>query len=55
MRGLKIEDLLAIPDFLYYGEANLYQENLDAFLTIAEELDLKGLYGGGGGNEKGKI
>ena len=42
MRGLKFEDLLARVDFLYYGEANIYQENLDNFLTIAEELDLKG-------------
>ena len=45
MRGMKLEDLLAIVDFLYYGEANIYQENLDTFLTIAEELQLKGLYG----------
>ena len=30
-------------DFLYCGEANVYQENLDAFLALAEELKLKGL------------
>ena len=54
MRGLKFEDLLAIVDFLYYGEANIYQENLDDFLKIAEELDLKGLNGGDGGSEKGE-
>ena len=46
MRGLKSEDLLAILDFLYHGEANIYQENLDSFLAIAEELKLKGLSGG---------
>ena len=51
MRGLKFEDLLAIVDFLYYGEANIYQENLDTFLNIAEELNLKGLSGGKGGRE----
>ena len=45
MRGMKSEDLIAIVDFLYYGEANIYQENLDAFLKIAEELQLKGLNG----------
>ena len=45
MRGLKYEDLAAILDFLYYGEANIYQDNLDTFLNIAEELDLKGLKG----------
>ena len=45
MRGVKSEDLLAIVDFLYFGEANVYQENLDSFLAIAEELQLKGLMG----------
>ena len=45
MRGLKSHDLLAIIDFLYFGEANVYQENLDSFLAIAEELQLKGLRG----------
>ena len=43
MRGLKSHDILAIVDFMYYGEANIYQDNLDSFLSIAEELDLKGL------------
>ena len=46
MRGLRSEDLLAIMDFLYCGEANVLQENLDAFLALAEELRLKGLTGG---------
>ena len=45
MRGMKSEDLVAIIDFLYCGEANVYQENLDSFLAIAEELKLKGLTG----------
>ena len=43
MRGVRSEDLLAIIDFLYFGEANVFQENLDSFLAIAEELQLKGL------------
>ena len=45
MRGVKHHDLLAIVDFLYCGEANVFQENLDSFLVIAEELQLKGLMG----------
>ena len=45
MRGMKSEDLFAILDFLYCGETNVYQENLDSFLSIAEELELKGLMG----------
>jgi len=49
MRGVKSEDLVAIVDFLYHGEANVFQKNLDGFLAIAEELNLKGLSGGKGG------
>ena len=32
-------------DFLYYGEANVLQENLESFLALAEEFKLKGLSG----------
>ena len=45
MRGIKSEDLVAIVDFLYCGEANVFQDNLDSFLAIAEELHLKGFSG----------
>jgi len=45
MRGLKSEALVAMVDFLYYGEANVNQECLDVFLGLAEELKLKGLTG----------
>ena len=45
MRGMKSEDLLAVMDFLYHGEANVFQENLDSFMAVAEELQLKGLMG----------
>ena len=43
MRGLKAVDLEAIMDFIYYGETNIYHEGLDRFLTLAQELQLKGL------------
>ena len=36
---------MAILDFLYFGDAQVYQENLDFFLAIAEDLELKGLTG----------
>ena len=42
---MKSDDLLAIVDFLYCGEANVFQENLDSFLAFAEELELKSLTG----------
>ena len=45
MKGSKSNDLAAMLDFLYYGEANIQQENLDSFLALAEELRLKGLTG----------
>ena len=45
MRGVKSDDLMAIVDFLYHGEANVYPENLDSFLAIAHELQLDGLMG----------
>ena len=45
MRGMQYEELVAIVDFLYYGEANIHQDNLDSFLAMAEELQLKGLVG----------
>ena len=45
MRGMTSENLLAIVDFLYYGEADIYQKNLDTFLNIAEEFQLQGLNG----------
>ena len=45
MKGLKAKDLMAILDFIYHGEANICQEDLDGFLALAENLQLKGLVG----------
>ena len=45
MRGLKSEVLASMLDFVYFGEANIFEENLNLFLTFAEELGLKGLTG----------
>ena len=45
MRGIKSKDIVAILDFIYHGEANIYQEDLNEFLALAEELQLKGLAG----------
>ena len=54
MRGMKSKNLQAIIDFLYRGEANVYQEDLNSFLVIAEELQLKGLTGDVNGMEHQK-
>ena len=45
MRGLKSDVLLALLEFLYFGETNLWQDKLDEFLSLAAELKLKGLVG----------
>ena len=45
MKGMKSSSLTAIIDFLYLGEANVFQDELDSFLALAEELQLKGLDG----------
>ena len=43
MRGIKKDDLSAVIDFLYFGEANILQKNLEPFLDIARDLKVKGL------------
>ena len=43
MRGIKSGDLSAVIDFLYHGEAKVFEEDLDSFLAISEEFQLMGL------------
>ena len=45
MRGIKSRDLEAIVDFIYLGEANIFEEQLETFLALAEDLELEGLSG----------
>ena len=45
MRGVRSEDMVAIVDFLYCGEANISQQNLESFLRLADDLKIKGLGG----------
>ena len=40
MRGVPHSQLSGILDFMYYGEANVAQEDLDQFLALAEELQV---------------
>ena len=42
---MKSENLTAIVDFIYLGEANVFPEKLENFLALAEEFQLKGLEG----------
>ena len=43
LRGVKSSQLTSIVDFLYLGEVNIEQDNLNEFLALAEDLQLKGL------------
>merc|ERR1711915_580424 len=50
-------DLAAILDFMYHGEVNVKQDNLNSFLAVAERLRVRGLCqnegsGGSSGNSK---
>ena len=43
LRGINQSDLQYILDFIYYGEVNVTQDNLNSFLAVAEDLQIKGL------------
>jgi len=43
LKGVKFSDLQAILNFIYQGEVNVAQEDLNSFLMVAEELKIKGL------------
>ena len=41
--GINSSELNNVIDFIYTGELQLYQENLDRFLQIAQKLQLQGI------------
>ena len=43
LRGVKLQDLESVLDFMYHGEVNVAQEDLNSFLAVAEDLQIKGL------------
>jgi len=43
MKGVKFTDLQAVLNFMYHGEVNVAQEELNSFLSVAEDLRVKGL------------
>ena len=43
MKGVKYADLQAVLNFMYHGEVNVAQEELNSFLSVAEDLRVKGL------------
>ena len=43
LKGVKFGDLQSVLNFMYHGEVNVAQEELNSFLAVAEELRVKGL------------
>ena len=43
LKGVKYTDLQSVLNFMYHGEVNVAQEELNSFLAVAEDLKVKGL------------
>ena len=50
LKGVKFIDLVSVLNFMYHGEVNVAQEELNSFLAVAEELKVKGLTQNGSGD-----
>ena len=45
LSGVNSKDLLSIMDYIYQGEVQLFQDDLDCFLATAKKLKIDGLTG----------
>jgi len=52
LKGVKYVDLVSVLNFMYHGEVNVAQEELNSFLAVAEDLKVKGLTQGNGENKQ---
>ena len=43
LKGVKYQELISVINFMYQGEVNVAQEELNSFLAVAEDLRVKGL------------
>ena len=43
LRGVQFMDIQSVLNFMYHGEVNVAQEELNTFLSVAEDLKVKGL------------
>ena len=43
LKGISFSGIQSVLNFMYYGEVNIAQEDLNTFLAVAEELQVKGL------------
>lgn len=44
LRGVRYADLENIIDFIYQGEVNVAQDDLNSFLAVAEDLQIRGTF-----------
>lgn len=54
LAGMKLSHIKNILHFMYHGEVLVPTEELNSFLKVAEELQVKGLNGAGQGESPGK-
>ena len=47
LKGIKYEEMQSILSFIYNGEVNVAQSDLSSFLSVAEDLQVKGLSAAG--------
>ena len=43
LKGVHPSDMKSVLDFMYHGEVSVSQEDLNKFLSVAEDLEVKGL------------
>ena len=43
LKGIRYEDIISVLNFMYHGEVNVSQDELNCFLAVAEDLKVKGL------------
>jgi len=54
LKGVRYTDLLSVLNFMYHGEVNVAQEELNSFLAVAEDLKVKGLTQNGSSSSPSK-
>ena len=43
LKGVQYEEIQSVLTFMYHGEGNVAQKNLNTFLAVADDLEMKGL------------
>ena len=43
LKGVSFRDMEAVITFMYHGEVNVAQDDLNSFLQVAEDLRIKGI------------